>query len=98
MKIDFNITTSVSGLKGQVKVYGRFSSKKKAVEALNTSMHFFNGYASIGALGNTGNLLIPLYPENTLIATKINHFNLSKPFTYWVLETGGSWEEKHHNP
>lgn len=96
MKIDFNITLHIYGFKGQVHAYGRFSSKKKAVEALDTSMYHFNDFASIGALGNTGKLLIPLYPENTLIVIIGRYLNIDKPFNYWVKEEG-EWVEKTYD-
>ena len=63
MKIDFNMTLQIYGFHGQVHVYGTFSSKRKAVEALDTSMYHFNDFANIGSLGNTGKLIVPLYPE-----------------------------------
>ena len=96
MKIEFNLTTHVYGFKGQVTVYGKFSSKKKAVEALDTYMYYFNDFASIGALGNTGKLIVPLYPENTLIVLTDRHANPKKPFNYWVKEDG-EWVEKNYD-
>lgn len=97
MKIIFNINTSVNGLRGQNRIYGKFDSKKAAIKALRCSLYHFNEYAHIGALGTIGKILVELYPSNTLIAVNDSHYiDPEKPFSYWVQETLGKWVRKIH--
>ena len=107
MKCDFNMLAFLRGLRGQVHVYGRFDSKKKAVETLEMSLHHFNKYASIGSLGVVGEALVDLYPVNTLLATHHDirpamliddKIIIVKIFEYWVHKGGKKWESRTYLP
>ena len=102
--ISFNITTHVSGLRGQLHVYGRFDTQKKAIEALDLSYSFFKRYASIGALGHVGKVLVAKHGMNVLIATdtKFGYSDragrIIRPIPYWVQIKHGEWEALAYIP
>jgi len=111
MKIDFNIGTVADGLHShgridQMRIMGRFKSKKSVVEALGGSMYYFNGYASM-CLSPVGEELIRIEGEDRLLATELNGclFEWDKEmrpvfrtFHYWVQTAPGQWQEKIYDP
>ncbi len=110
MKIEFNIKTVMSGLKGIVFVFGIFDSKKAVVKLLDCSMYYFNGTANFGALGNVGEIIAALHPPNTLLAMEegiiwrggrdldTGKVVIPGPIKYWVHKGGDEWEEKTYTP
>ncbi len=99
---EFNWTTFVNGLRGQVVLYGRFESKKAILDVLNCSAYIFNQGASSNTLGQTGQFLVDIHGDNIVIATK-THFHAinmvngkliaKRAFTYWIQEGPGKWKK-----